>query len=201
MGHSGADERSALVEIDGALVGDQIWPIREEVRVSHFAQAPGRHPAGLRIGVVQGGDHGGSDVSEVVAGQCAEPPDCAEGPSPEMLEILLFQADEERCDDRDVVGVQGGATPQDLRHGLRGSPADSAGLVVDEPPEAAEEFANVTGIVRRNAGSGRSYGLDRAPADPWVCGIGQRDEAAEHTLPSRRHFGDFVEAPLVEEFV
>ncbi len=201
LGHSGADDRSVLVEIDGTLVGDQIWPIREEIRAPHFGQTPGRHPADLWIGIVQGGDHGGSDVPEVVAGERSEPSDGSEGSSPEVFEILLFQADEEGCDDGDVVGVQGGATPQDLRHGLRGSPADCAGLVVDEPPEAAEEIANVTGIICRDAGSGRSYGLDRAPADPGVRGVGQRDEAPEHASPPRRHFGDLVETPLVEEFV
>ena len=199
--HSGAGDDSVLVVIDGTFVGDQIWTAREEIRPPYFMQTPDRHPTDLRIGIDQGGDHGGSDVLKGVTSKRAEPSDGSEDSSPEALEVFLFQVDEERCDDRYIVSVKGRQTPQDFRHGLRSAPADSAGLVVDEPYETAQEFANVIGIIFRDAGGGRSQGLDRATADSGIRSVSQCDEASENTLLLRRHFGDFVEAPLIEELV
>jgi hypothetical protein len=138
---------------------------------------------------------------EVITGKRAEPPDGSENSTPEALEVFLFEIDEERCEERYILGVQGRQTPQDFRHGFRSAPTDSAGLVVDEPHEATQEFANVVGVVFRDARGGDSYGLDGAAADPDIRSVGQCDEAAEGALPSCRHFGDFIEALLIEELM
>ena len=201
LGHSGAGDYSVLVEIDGLLVGNQSWTAREEIRASYLMQTPDRHPTDLRVGVDQGGDHGVSDVLKGITGKRAEPPDGSEDSSPETFEVFLFEVDEERCDDRYIVSVQGWQAPQDFRHGLRSAPADPAGLVVDEPHEAAQEFANVVGIIFCDAGGGRSQCLDCAIADPDIRSISQCDVASEDAPPPRCHFGDLVEAPLVEELV
>ncbi len=197
--HSGAGDHSALVEIDGFVIGNEIWMAREEIRASYLLQTPGRHPTDLWIGIGQSGDHGGSDVLEVVTGKRAEPPDGSENSSAEALEVFLFEVDEEGCEEGYIIGVQSRQTPQNFGHGLRSAPTDSAGLVVDEPHEATQEFANVVGIVFRDAGGGNSYGLDGAVADPGIRSVGQCDEISESALPSCRHFGDFAESPLIEE--
>ena len=163
-------------------------------------QTPDRHPTDLWIGIDQRGDHNGSDVLKRVTGKRAEQSDGPEDSGPETLEVLLCQVDEQQRDDRYVVSVKGWLAAQDFRHGLRSAQTDSAGLVVDEPHEAAQEFANAVGITLRDAGAGHPQGLDRTPAGPGIRGISQCDEASENTLPVRRHFGDLVEAPLIEEF-
>jgi hypothetical protein len=90
---------------------------------------------------------------------------------------------------------------QDFGHGFGGAQADSTGLVIDEPSQAAEELAHGLGVVLRDSRGGCSHGLDRAPADPGVRVVGQGHEASERALAPRRQLGDFVETPPFEEFV
>ena len=91
--------------------------------------------------------------------------------------------------------------PQDFSHGFRAAPADSAGLVVDEPQEPAQELANVVGVIRGDAGSGHPQRFDRAPADPGIRIVSRCDEASQNTLLSHSQFGDFFETASIEEFV
>jgi hypothetical protein len=201
LGHSGAGDHPAFVEIDGILVGDQIWTAPEEVRASYLMQTPDRHPTDLRIGIDQGGDHSGSDVLKRITGERAEPADGSENSSPETLEVFLCQVDEEQRDDRYVVSVQGRLAAQDFRHGLRSAQTDSAGLVVDEPQEPAQELANVVGVIFGDAGSGHPQRFDRAPTNPGIRIVGRCDEASQNTLLSHSQLGDFFETASIEEFV
>ena len=138
---------------------------------------------------------------DVISASFGKPSDSPEGSSPEMLEIFLLQVHDEGCDDRYVVGEELWSMPQDFCHGFRAAPADSAGLVVDEPQEPAQELANVVGVIFGDAGSGHPQRFDRAPANLGVCIVSRCDEASQDTLPSRCQFGNFFETAPFEEFV
>ena len=199
MADAGAVEISVLVEVDRALVVEQLLAAGEEFGLAELCQTPNCHAADLWVGMVQGGIDFGCDVRDIIGCHGAEAPDGPKDPGPEMIDILIGHLRQQRDDDASVVGKQSGTPANDFRNGLRGVPTDPARLLADQPIEALQVVPNELRIVLGDAIRCRSHGLHGAPPDPRIRIERQRNEASQDALLLHRHVGDLFEAPLVEQ--
>ena len=102
--------------------------------------------------------------------------------------------------DGGVVGELAAGAKHDFGHGLGRVPADSAGLLAQEPVEPAQVTADELGIGGGDPRGRPSLSLGGAPRDEGIGVVGERNQGAQGPLARGRSLGDLLKPLLLQQF-